>query len=444
MLNPLFSLYVYLIEMVISYVFFSSFRKQQLTSVKTITFGAILFSFGSTMNIFLKNNGLVNAMVTLTINAVFAMFCFDCTLQKSCFYAAVLGMLNTALETIIIPISSFVIGDSFSGYNDNLGLLIFQTITIKTLYFLIILLLIKLIRPGDTSNVIPLEFLVFPGLTTVCQFIFWYICARLDTRYEVQLLLSISSGCLFAATVLLFFAYSHQVKKERQTMQIQSELNRLQTEQSYYQILDQQNQELMIYAHDAKKHLAAIQALNEDPAIGSYVTKLSEQLKDYSKSHSSGNKLLDVMLHKYDIDCKMRGITFEYDVKVCNLSQLEDIDLVAILGNLLDNAVTASEQSTEKSISLTTVYRNRYSVIIVSNSCDTPPKQSGHHLISTKSGAAFHGFGMKSVAKSIQKYDGDYEWEYDGEKRLFTVTVMIGSMSRFSDRGSPNSFKAGS
>ena len=424
MLNPLFSLYVYLIEMVISYVFFSSFRKQKLTSVKTITFGAILFSFGSTMNIFLKNNGLVNAMVTLTINIVFALFCFDCTLQKSCFYAAVLGMLNTALE-IIIPISSFVIGDSFSGYNDNLGLLIFQTITIKTLYFLIILLLVKLIRPGDTSNVIPLEFLVFPGLTTVCQFIFWYICARLDARYEVQLLLSISSGCLFAATVLLFFAYSHQVKKERQTMQIQSELNRLQTEQSYYQILDQQNQQLMIYAHDAKKHLAAIQALNEDPAIGSYVTKLSERLKDYSKSRSSGNKLLDVMLHKYDIDCKMRGITFEYDVKVCNLSQLEDIDLVAILGNLLDNAVTASEQSSEKYISLITVYRNRYSVIIVSNSCDTPPRQSGHHLISTKSGAGFHGFGMKSVAKSIKKYDGDYEWDYDAERQLFTVTVMV-------------------
>ena len=256
-----------------------------------------------------------------------------------------------------------------------------------------------------------------------------YICARLDARYEVQFLLSVSSGCLFAATVLLFFAYSHQGKKERQTMQIQSELNRLQTEQSYYQILDQQNQELMIYAHDAKKHLAAIQALNEDPAIDSYVTKLSEQLRDYSKIRSGGNKLLDVMLHKYDIDCKMRDITFEYDVKVCNLSQLEDIDLVAILGNLLDNAVTASEQSTEKYISLTTVYRNRYSVIIVSNSCDTPPKQSGHHLISTKSGAGLHGFGMKSVAKSIKKYDGDYEWEYDEERHLFTVTVMVSAAS---------------
>lgn len=208
-------------------------------------------------------------------------------------------------------------------------------------------------------------------------------------------------------------------------MQIQSELDRLHTEKSYYQILDQQNQQLMIYAHDAKKHLAAIQALNEDPTIGSYVAKLSEQLKDYSKNCSSGNKLLDVMLHKYDIDCKMRGITFEYDVKVCNLSQLEDIDLVAILGNLLDNAVTASEQSSEKYISLATVHRNRYSVIIVSNSCDTPPKLSENRLVSTKSESSLHGFGLKSVTKTIRKYDGDYEWDYDSEARLFRITVMI-------------------
>ena len=59
---------------------------------------------------------------------------------------------------------------------------------------------------------------------------------------------------------------------------MKSELARLQTEQSYYQILEQQNQQLMIYAHDAKKHLAAIQALNDDPQIGNYVTALSQQL----------------------------------------------------------------------------------------------------------------------------------------------------------------------
>lgn len=425
MLNPLFSLCVYLIEMVISYIFFSSLSRPKRNSLRIILVGSLLFSCASGVNIIFRNNGLINGLTTLLINAVFSRSCFDCPLQKSFFYTAILAVLNAALEVAIISASSYIAGDSFLGYNSNFQLLIFQAITIKTLYFLIILVLIKTIHSGDTSNAIPLEFLAFPALTTVCQFISWYICARLDTRYEVQFLLSISSCCLFVATVLLFFAYSHQVKKERQTIQIQNELDRLQTEQSYYQILDQQNQQLMIYAHDAKKHLAAIQALNEDPEIGSYVTKLSEQLKDYSRSRNSGNKLLDVMLHKYEIDCKMRGISFEYDVKVCNLSQLEDIDLVAILGNLLDNAVTASEQSSEKCISLTTVYRNRYSVIIVSNSCDTPPKQSGHRLISTKAGTGLHGFGLKSVAKAIKKYDGDYEWDYDSDKHLFTFTVMV-------------------
>ena len=222
MLNPLFSLCVYLIEMVISYIFFASLSRPKRNSLRIILVGSLLFFCASGVNIIFRNNGLINGLTTLLINVVFSRSCFDCPLQKSFFYTAILAVLNAALEVAIISASSYIAGGSFSGYNSNFLLLIFQTITIKTLYFLIILVLIKTIHPGDTSNAIPLEFLVFPALTTVCQFISWYICARLDTRYEVQFLLSISSCCLFVATVLLFFAYSHQVKKERQTIQIQS------------------------------------------------------------------------------------------------------------------------------------------------------------------------------------------------------------------------------
>ena len=427
MLDPLFSLGIYLIEMLISYIFYSSLVEQKRRTAKTLLIGAGLFTLGSAVNILLRNNGPVNTLTTWLINIVFAYSCFDSSFSKSMFYAAILVTVNFAIEMSIIVISAFMVEESFLGYNDNFLLLVFQAITIKTLYFLITLLLIRALRPGDDRSTVPLDFLVYPVSIAVCLTIFGYICSRPTTGSNVQLLLAVSSACLFVSAIFLFFAYSHQVRKERQTLQIQSELSRLQTEQSYYQILDRQNQQLMLYAHDAKKHLAAIQALNEDPAIGNYVAKLSEQLNDYSKSRSSGNKLLDVMLNKYEIDCKMRGISFEYDVKTCNLSQLEDIDLVAILGNLLDNAVTASEKSAQKYISLSTVYRNRYSVMILVNSCDTPPKQSGNRLISTKSETGFHGFGLKSVAKAIEKYDGDYEWDYDADQQVFTITVMVSS-----------------
>ena len=427
MLDPLFSLGIYLIEMLISYIFYSSLVEQKRRTAKTLLIGAGLFTLGSAVNILLRNNGPVNTLTTWLINIVFAYSCFDSSFSKSMFYAAILVTVNFAIEMSIIVISAFMVEESFLGYNDNFLLLVFQAITIKTLYFLITLLLIRALRPGDDRSTVPLDFLVYPVSIAVCLTIFGYICSRPTTGSNVQLLLAVSSACLFVSAIFLFFAYSHQVRKERQTLQIQSELSRLQTERSYYQILDRQNQQLMLYAHDAKKHLAAIQALNEDPTIGNYVEKLSEQLNDYSKSRSSGNKLLDVMLNKYEIDCKMRGISFEYDVKTCNLSQLEDIDLVAILGNLLDNAVTASEKSAQKYISLSTVYRNRYSVMILVNSCDTPPKQSGNRLISTKSETGFHGFGLKSVAKAIEKYDGDYEWDYDADQQVFTFTVMVSS-----------------
>ena len=65
MLNPLFSLSVYLIEMIISYIFFSSLGKRRMDTLKTIIMGTLLFTFGSTVNVLFKNNGPINALTTL-------------------------------------------------------------------------------------------------------------------------------------------------------------------------------------------------------------------------------------------------------------------------------------------------------------------------------------------------------------------------------------------
>ena len=425
MLNPVFSFCVYLVEMIISYIFYGSVFESRFTPVKRLLIGGLLFSLGSGVNILFHNNVIINIVSTFAINALFGSICFDSTILKSSFYSAIMGLINAAVEVFIVFLSSFITGNEFYNYDSSFMLALFQAISIKTIYFLIILILIKVIHPKENHNTFPLTFLIYPICAAGCQTIFWHICALPNMDYHVQFLLSLASICIFASSILLFVTYSHQLEAASLSLQMQSELNRLQTEQSYYQILDQQNQQLMIYAHDAKKHLAAIQSLSNDPKINDYVAKLSQQLVDYTRNCHSGNKLLDVMLHKYTVDCELRGVRFEHDVKVCKLSQLDDIDLVAILGNLLDNAVTAAEQSKSKWVVLNTVHRNAYSVIILSNSCDESPKQSGGRLISTKNDINLHGFGLKSVAKTVRKYQGDFEWSYDAEKHVFTVTVMI-------------------
>lgn len=425
MLNPVFSLCVYFVEMSISYIFFSNILEQRFSSPKCVIIGCGVFFIASAVNLVFNNNSTINGIVTYIAAFVFALVCFRAKIQQYFFYCAILVVSNTAFEITTIFMSSYVTGSGFRDYNNDLILLLFETITSKSLFFLFVLLMLKVIRPKGSYAKLPTSFFLYPVTATFCQIIFWHVCCQPNISYNIQLLLSLANGCLFISSILLFVTYSHQIKKDGEAMQIKSELDRLQVEKSYYQILDQQNQQLMIYAHDAKKHLAAIQALNDDPQIGDYVKALSQQLADYSRNCHSGNKLLDVIIHKYTVDCKMRGIQFEYDIKVCNLSQLDDIDLVAILGNLMDNAVAAAEDSAGKAISLNTVHRNSYSVIILTNSCDTPPKQAGDRLLSTKPDTQAHGFGLKSVKKTAQKYQGDLEWEYDAVAKQFTMTVMI-------------------
>lgn len=427
MLNPFVSLVVYLTEMSISYIFFSSAfdRRYRVSSILGI--GCILFGIGSVINILCHNNVVINILISIFLNSLFARLCFNGKLYQSFFYSFILVIIGITWEFIAVSVVSMFTGRGFLDYNKNLAIFILECPTCKVFYFLTILILSRVMKSEEQDTSLPFSLFLYPIATIICHIIFWYICTQTEVPYEIQSLLAVASMILLVSTVLLFITYQNQIEADRESMRIKSENARLQTEKSYYTILEQQNQQLMVYAHDAKKHLMAISALNDDPQIGSYISKLSDQLADYTHYSHSGNKLLDIMIHKYSVDCEIRGIHFEYDVKSCNLSRVSDLDLVAIIGNLMDNAIAAAEQSHTKSVSFATSWRNDYSIIIVCNSCDIPPKAVGENLVTSKPNQALHGFGLKSVKRTIKKYEGDFEWIYDEQNHLFTVTVMLGS-----------------
>ena len=50
----------------------------------------------------------------------------------------------------------------------------------------------------------------------------------------------------------------------------------------------------------------------------------------------------------------------------------------------MDNAIEATEKSSNKTINFATDHINTYDVITITNSCDTPPKIKGNDLETTK------------------------------------------------------------
>ncbi len=324
---------------------------------------------------------------------------------------------------VILGTSSFI-HVQVTEYNDNLALLILEFLACKAPFFLVAMIFSN-VRNDESISKIPISLFIYPVSSVCCLFVFWYISLLGLIDAKSQLLLAACSGMLFIASIFLFHTFQEEMEKTGMLAMIQSENRRLRAEKDYYNILEQQNQNLLTYAHDARKHLSAIQELNTDPRIDEYVASLCGQLKQYSQSSHCGNKLLDVIINRYHVDSDLHGISFDYDVKECNLLGIDDMDLVAILSNLLDNAFTAAAQSDAKKVILSTTVRNSYNVILIKNSCDEQPLSKGEKLLTTKEDKKIHGYGLKSVIKTVSKYNGDFYWTYSSNEKLFTATVML-------------------
>lgn len=424
MLNPLVSGAVYALEAVIFYVFFARVSTPKLSRWKILLIGLGLFEIGSVFNILFQNTVLVNTIVTLFVITLFFRLCFETSIKVALLYSLLLDGLNFAIESIIVFFFSSLLRIPTSEYQSNFMILFMETISCKAIFFMVCLMLSN--WTTDTAvRKIPASLFVYPVCVTACLLVFSYIISSEILTRDGQMLLAGTSGALLLSLIFLFSTFQHEIEKDGMLAIAQEENAHLKTEKEYFDILEKQNQNLMLYAHDVRKHLNAIRELSQDSNVNEYVTNLCGELTAYTQSCQSGNKLLDVMMNRYVLDCELKEISFEYSVRECPLRCLEDLDLVAILGNLMDNAITAASESEKKWVSLTTSVRNTYNVIVIKNSCDIPPQAQGEQLLSTKENPRFHGYGLKSVAKAVKKYHGDQYWSYDPDNQIFTMTVIL-------------------
>lgn len=416
---------IYLSEMLISYIFFQKTAAGKISYRKIFILGAVMFTISGTINSLFEDMIWLNISNFFLINLIFSLKCFEIKKGKAVFYSAILVILSAALKFATVYTLSSTFGQQiiYNGNSDTLNFI--ELIMSKALYFFACLILAKIAKKDSANTKPPIGFFIFSFSVVLALSVFWYICLVEYISETNQLLLSVVSLLLFGSTVFLFIIYQNDAEKDRQYFLLKSKLTKLQTEKTYYDILEQQNRDLMLYAHDTKKHLTAINDLNTNPQIEAYLREMTNRLSNYSRSCNSGNKTLDVIVNRYKTECEIKKLNFDFDVRTNNLYFVHDFDLVAILNNLLDNAIEAACNSTERSVFLETDFRNSYSVIVITNSCDRAPVSNDRQLITTKKDKSVHGFGLKSVSDTLKKYNGDLHWDYLKDKNMFVCTVAL-------------------
>lgn len=418
---------VWITEVPLYYLLMSGVAQRKRSVTANLLIGAGLATIMTGVNILNQNNGIFNAAMTFFAVILYARLCYQISLRRAAFFSGVINLILIIAEFAAIAFASAVLGMNADAYKYSDAFLLISTVFSRAVQIVCAVLIRGVFHRLASRTRLPVHVILFPFVTVISIAMVEYIGIRESFSPASYRILVAASVLMLVTSAIAILTQFHFLEAEKEYQLLKTESVRHQTERDYYAILEEQNNALMIYAHDAKKHLAAIRSLIDDPEVIGYVDRLSNQLHTVTQVSHSGNKLLDVMLSKYSFSCRQKNIHFDYDVKLCNLVQLQDIDLVAILGNLMDNAVTAADVSVGKEIHLSTAHRNSYDILIISNSCDIPPVSQERTLFTSKENAFSHGYGIKSVQRTLAKYGGDFDWEYDEAARIFTATAMIGT-----------------
>lgn len=417
---------VYIIEFFIVYMYFSFIAEKKRSSLFTFGLGFVLFSAISFLNPMFQNNIIINCVSFLIICAVFGILSFNIAPLKSTFHSIILFSLMMCSEFVAVFLISAIMGMDPGAYRTNYTVYIIDAVFSKTLFLFLAAVLTRIIVQKDSVRVkIPVSFFLYPVCTIGLLIIMRMISIRYVIPYAYNKAIAVVSFALLFSTVLIFISYSRSLKRENEIVKLQSENERAETDKTYFDILAKQNEELQVFAHDTKNHLAMIKSLSHDEQIDKYISAIYDDLNEYNSVGKTGNKMLDLIINKYQTLCRINDITFETDIKNSNLDFVEDRDLSTILNNALDNAVEASLKSEKKHISITIKHSNSFDVLSIVNSSDSQPDSKGNLLITSKSDRKIHGYGTKSIKKAVAKYNGETDWRYDNSSKEFHLNIMF-------------------
>ena len=230
---------------------------------------------------------------------------------------------------------------------------------------------------------------------------------------------------LFGIFLLLYEMY--RVAKEfTRSSQLDRENQLLAVESRRYMELRSYLEQTRHLRHDFRQHLHVISGLTEAGRLDelkSYLSQYESELSD-ARPTLCVNAAVDALAGHYDYEARKQGIQIEWKLELPKLLPLPEADLCTILGNLLENALHASQKLPPEERQIKVLARMLSPAmmgLMVENRYDGVLKKQGGVLHSTKHDG--QGIGLVSVETAVHRYHGNLTVETGGS--VFRANVLL-------------------
>ena len=209
--------------------------------------------------------------------------------------------------------------------------------------------------------------------------------------------------------IAVLYAYHVQVKEIQIRFEKETLHNIMEMQYKNYQ-LSKENIDMVNRKYHDLKH--QINLLKTQAYVGkstSYLEKMEREIRVYETQNKTGNQILDAVLTNKAMICQNKEIELKFIVDGGALSFMEDMDVSALFGNMLDNAIESAEKQQEKQKRLIWLYvtkEKQFVRIRTENYCDEKIQFKNGMPVTTKKDRRLHGYGMKSIKSTVEKYHG--------------------------------------
>lgn len=177
--------------------------------------------------------------------------------------------------------------------------------------------------------------------------------------------------------------------------------------------------------HDLKHQIRALRKLNKEE-FDKYLDEIDGSVQIYEAIVKTGNDVFDTILTEKSLYCKDREIKVSCVADGSQMDFIETVDLYAILGNAMDNAIEAVEKFEDPQKRQIDVMIHRQQNFLVMNFINPVAEQLVYREglpVSTKGDRRYHGFGLRSMRHFVKKYEGFLNVSEEDE--CFSLKIMI-------------------
>lgn len=375
---------------------------------------------------------VLKQILIIILGGCYVCWCFQLLLCKSFFvFLLYHGLCFAADYGMLIVLKNFISNASTSEIVSSTMSLMVGSAS-QMLIFCIILILKKYFKNENLEVLTKSEwirFSVFPIFSIISIIAVYMNFSGINNVKQKNILLCISFGMLLM-NILEFYLIHGILVRESQINEDKIFFERIKSETEIYRQAFKNYENQRKREHEYKNEMMLISSLinlkefdKANSVIEKFCTKSARCINRIDTNNITINAIINAKLE----EMKEKNILFVFKFNDLSALKLEDKDVVIILSNLLNNAITASEgcKNGNRIIKIKIWKYNNKSIISVVNTYFTRPITMNGKYITTQKDENLHGIGIGNVIQTVDKYNGTCAIKHDDKYFRFVIYIPI-------------------